>query len=401
MQVAFCPFFAKCGFCPRQPLCKLDHTLATSAGSVPGSQDTLAAAAPTSAGVKSSGRRKHADKHTKYLGSPKRFHALDNGEEGASLELPGLANESGKLDRELSNASPSYNRSLSTPARVLTFDPSSESAQPPATPEGELQPEADTSGGSNEGKEEGSEMKSPAGVHVDSAGGTAANGRLGDQKESSISSEVSPAAVAERLSVEESTLSEKPLDVQSTTQDQSPETPSDKTTPQEPPEVPKAFDFLTKLPRQHSDPGQDPQPEGEDEKTVSDTSQKGGVFVFTASDPTSPDQVPVKRKNAAVGFCFSPAEERGGEGLGGGAVPPKGLGEEDMAVLAQQLGLESDNDNVSDSCLQGCHGLESDNDNVSKSDSCLQECYQGNSTSSRYTSVESAKKHTYGVLPYL
>ncbi len=75
------------------------------------------------------------------------------------------------------------------------------------------------------------------------------------------------------------------------------------------------------------------------------------VFVFTATSPTSPAVPPPppapplppfpegRKRRHAVGFCFPPEEVVSkGEGLGEGE-----MGADDMAMLAQQLELDSDN----------------------------------------------------------
>ena len=283
------------------------------------------------------------DRHTQYFGALKRFHPSDNGKERDSLLPPGLAN-AGKSDHKSFNSTPDYNRSLSSPA---TFDPLLDSAQPTAV-EGEIQPEAGANRGLDEGMEDGTKTsESNSCGSVEAIRSAPTDDQAGDLKESNRTSdsvaEVSQATVIEKSEVE---ACGKPLDIESTAQDPNAKTPLDRAATEEPPEVPKAFNFSAKLPEQDSGSDQDTQPQGEDEKAVSEPenrSEKEGVFVFTASDPTSPDQVPVKRKNAAVGFCFSPEQEREGEQLGRAALPPEVKGDEDMALLAQQLGLESDN----------------------------------------------------------
>ena len=97
----------------------------------------------------------------------------------------------------------------------------------------------------------------------------------------------------------------------------------------EPPELPKLFNFseLSKqeVGRETETQQSEGQPEGE----------KNGVFVFSATSPSSPSHVSGKRRNATVRFSPSTLE---------GSDSEEGSGEEEeMAILAQQLELGSDN----------------------------------------------------------
>jgi len=111
-----------------------------------------------------------------------------------------------------------------------------------------------------------------------------------------------------------------------------------------PPELPKMFNF-SEMSRKITDmdalvkekemqQGKGP-PEGD----------KDNVFVFSASSPASPPHVSGKRKNAVVRFSLSGGSEE--ESREGGSCEGEGAeGAEEMALLAQQLDLESDNDSL-------------------------------------------------------
>ena len=103
-----------------------------------------------------------------------------------------------------------------------------------------------------------------------------------------------------------------------------------------PPELPKMFNFFEM--RSGSDvPVEEKEKDVQQGKALPE-GDKDNVFVFSASSPASPPLVSGKRKNAVVRFSFSggsEGESHEGEGEGEGA--------EEMAMLAQQLELESDN----------------------------------------------------------
>ena len=115
-------------------------------------------------------------------------------------------------------------------------------------------------------------------------------------------------------------------------------------------EVPKKFHFSGSS-GDNTGQGLSEQESNEQQNDRSQTEE--GVFVFTAttasssSNPSSPDYVKSKRKNAGVSFNLLPQEIvtlGEGEGEGEGEVGEKARDE--MAVLAQQLELGG-SDNVS------------------------------------------------------
>ena len=97
----------------------------------------------------------------------------------------------------------------------------------------------------------------------------------------------------------------------------------------ESPELPKLFNFSELSKKDVGHEAEIQQSEGQPE------GEKNGVFVFSATSPFSPSQVSGKRRNARVRFSPSSLDESNNE---------EGSGEEEeMAILAQQLELGSDN----------------------------------------------------------
>ena len=102
------------------------------------------------------------------------------------------------------------------------------------------------------------------------------------------------------------------------------------------PELPQTFDFSK---RSTSSVASEDTPRSANE-------EKDGVFVFTATSPTGDDVV--KKKNSAVAFDTSSSLVTGdggvrGDGVRGGRVVAGNDRIQDVASLAQQLGLDSDN----------------------------------------------------------
>lgn len=99
-QTPLCPFYIKCGFCPRQPLCKLQHEAT-------GKDHTHSL--PGNSGI-------HGNSSS-LLSPSKRIHLLEKPE--LTMKIP--------LKTNSESTSVDYNRSLSSPATVLaTFPDNSE-----------------------------------------------------------------------------------------------------------------------------------------------------------------------------------------------------------------------------------------------------------------------------------
>ena len=142
--------------------------------------------------------------------------------------------------------------------------------------------------------------------------------------------------------LDDPTIVSSPMDISVPVTPQDVKMESVNTTPEI--EVPKSFNF-TEL-NQSNEEVQDtkcskslslrsPSPKAKD------VEDKNGVFVFSAMSPTSPEQVVVKRKNAAVSFKFDPEVIESEERVVSGGVRGE-AGEDEMVLLAQQLELDSD-----------------------------------------------------------
>ena len=286
-----CPFFTKAGFCPRKPLCKLAHTPPSDHTH---QQPTLSSKAGEPApglSAKISNRRSKNENLAHYLGSPKRFHASEQGGDRLreSLQISGISvggEERGKAEKVRgkrraeggrerggggSQLKPGtgYVRSLSFPPDVLNLG-------------SVMQPSGKTTK-----HKKSKDRQRPSADDKNSA----SIGGVSDSEKGTSSSTAKPFG--------------------------------------EPPELPKLFNF-SELSKQDVGHGAETQQsEGQPER------EKNGVFVFSATSPSSPSQVSGKRRNATVRFSPSSLDESDNE---------EGSGkEEEMAILAQQLELGSDN----------------------------------------------------------
>ena len=328
MQVDPCPFFLKSCFCPRLPLCKLDHRLppghSQQKGSLPRKPIN-----PTNYRAKSPDWGEKNERIRHYLGSPKRFHPDSEydvaGIVNSLAAKSGSGSSSGIPLGTNGNGIPDYFRSLSSPAGVLSLSQGTRSS---GEGEGDLPLQAhlhvpqesceDDHRVSTLGEVD--EKASISGVFVGVQDSQTSN------LEPTMAGLATQATQLDPLGISESLASKIPGNLD--------ETRTHDAATIEIPEVPKQFDFAKTANGGRSSPPLLP----ESVQTAAKDQGDGGVFFFTGSNPTSPERVPVKRKNAAVGVSLFPPQETGGD---------DGVSSEEVAMLAQQLDLESDNVSLS------------------------------------------------------
>ena len=330
-QAPACPFFSKCGFCPRVPLCKLHHHLPGNSRPDPAttrtkSHDHHVTLSPCNREIY--GNSYHGNTSLSLLSPSKRFH-LQEDEHVSLLNVAERKNEA-SLDKK-QNGTIEYNRSLSSPARVLDF--SQEKAS------------------SSEDRGEQPKRASTDTVVQRQDGGNNVGTSL-DEKSLEITSKQSQSE-AEIDRGNRPVLDPTSPNVQRE-QSGKADVKENDTTPSL--TVPSSFIFTSdsqgqgssspKHDERDSTKGQSSTEQVKPETAVTGSSNEAngdGVFVFTASsNPTSPEGDHVRRKNAAVTFKFGRLGEGGREG---GASGEGGVGESDenLAQLAQQLELGSDN----------------------------------------------------------
>ena len=383
LQADPCPFFIKAGFCPRKPLCKLDHTMPSGhTHPQPASQSNAAmlASSPT----KSPTRGDRRENLARYLGSPKRFHPSDQDNDTlkGSLKVPrttasnlgdgGGGRGGGRVGQFKPGNSRGnrvgYFRSLSSPADSLNFghmvDFKSSEQSPdqgqrststelegvvrmPVGEVNQMTKEASESAKKEEAldagdKQNASSQTPPTQVPVSESNTLAKRAakhvEFEDEQQALVGGKTlnSVSGVSEMERVDATAVGSKCTEEAGSTLN----TMDTFRTIPKPPELPEMFNF-SEMSRKITDKdalvkekemqqGKGP-PEGD----------KDNVFVFSASSPASPPHVSGKRKNAVVRFSLSGGSEE--ESREGGSCEGEGAeGAEEMALLAQQLDLESD-----------------------------------------------------------
>ena len=333
-QVEPCPFFAKSGFCPRQPLCKLDHTPQLYPSHHRGQPDKISLGSPSKfvpVSLSKSGNR--SGKLPNNLGTPKRFHHMENTEDVplvssddsaftldtnqvtttttvvptdttvVAMATAGVTMTTTKGGVGTSVCVPGYQRSLSLPVstrrrekkdgeleRSVTEKEDSELAKQSQTDPTVLSPSQQETGGG------GGERVVSAGM-FEGAGVDRAQKRI--ETEQPLEGSSPPGqAVGNSFTVMS-------------------------------PDVPKMFNFSENSPVKFEESVKEKEAVGETER---------GVFMFTAS--------PNKSGGEVVGGVEEEEEEevRSKPLVRRGAADEGGSREsEEVAVLAQQLQLDSDN----------------------------------------------------------